>query len=258
MAAITATTSGIHVGQGHAQQVPNSVRVLEIVRPGMEDSESAKKTGKYRDRTSQRVPRQSDAIACPGRGAARNGVQRCTADPGPPQTGTVPGLQRTTSCCAAPGIRERGAFWRNEPNGHFGQTKPTLILAKRTERRFGETKPRIIWPSVVPAKAGTHDHRRWLWVPARAALGRDDDRLVRAKHQPAAVRNRARRNFIVSGLLFTMTFATQTCWVPGAYVSPHMSPTMWHHPSSSDVAPSVVIPVVIPCVTIRRHNVLCI
>jgi hypothetical protein len=82
--------------------------------------------------------------------------------------------------------------------------------------------------------------------------------LVRAKHQPAAVRNRARRNFIVSGLLFTMTFATQTCWVPGAYVSPHMSPTMWHHPSSSDVAPSVVIPVVIPCVTIRRHNVLCI
>src|SRR5260370_16675619 len=27
MAAITATTSGIHVGQGHAQQVPNSVGI---------------------------------------------------------------------------------------------------------------------------------------------------------------------------------------------------------------------------------------
>src|SRR5262245_11074450 len=32
--------------------------------------------------------------ACPGCGAARNEVERCTADPGPPRTGTVPGLQR--------------------------------------------------------------------------------------------------------------------------------------------------------------------
>ena len=41
----------------------------------------------------------------------------CIADPGPPRTRsvTVPGLQRTTSCCAVPGTRERGAFWRNEP-----------------------------------------------------------------------------------------------------------------------------------------------
>src|SRR5262249_729650 len=82
------------------------------------------------------------------------------------------------------------------------------ILAKRTKGRLGQTKRRIIWPSVVPAKAGTHDHRRWLWVPALAALGRDDDRLV---HQPEAVRNRDRGNFIVSGLLFTMKNATPTC-----------------------------------------------
>ena len=34
-------------------------------------------------------------------------------------------------------------------------------------------------------------------------------------------------------------------------VTPHMSPTMWHHPSSSQSF-------VIPCVTIRRHNMLCI
>ena len=26
--------------------------------------------------------------------------------------------------------------------------------------------------------AGTHDHSQWLWVPALAALGRDDDGLV--------------------------------------------------------------------------------
>src|SRR5436190_5676914 len=31
----------------------------------------------------------------------------CIADPGPPQTGTVPGLQRTAARCAAPGTRER-------------------------------------------------------------------------------------------------------------------------------------------------------
>jgi len=53
-------------------------------------------------------PAARAVLTCPGRGAARNEVERCTADPGPPQTGTVPGLQRTTSCCAAPGTRERG------------------------------------------------------------------------------------------------------------------------------------------------------
>jgi hypothetical protein len=46
-----------------------------------------------------KVTNASDAIACPGRGAARNEVERCTADPGPPQTGTVPGLQRIIALC---------------------------------------------------------------------------------------------------------------------------------------------------------------
>jgi hypothetical protein len=32
---------------------------------------------------------------------------------------------------------------------------------------------------VVPAKVGTHDRRRRLWVPALAALGRDDESLER-------------------------------------------------------------------------------
>src|SRR5262245_13374911 len=44
------------------------------------------------------------------------------------------------------------------------------ILAKRTQDHLAIR--------VVPAKAGTHDRRRWLWVPALAALGRDDDGLV--------------------------------------------------------------------------------
>src|SRR5262249_9797706 len=73
---------------------------------------------------------------------------------------------------------------------------------------YGEMGPQA---PVVPAKAGTHDHRRWLWVPALAALGLYDDRLVRAEHHPAGVRNDYRRNSIVSGLLFTMNGATATC-----------------------------------------------
>jgi hypothetical protein len=48
--------------------------------------------------------------------------------------------------------------------------------------------------------------RRWLWVPALAALGRDDDRLACAKHQLAAVRNDRRGSVIVSGLLFYNDF----------------------------------------------------
>jgi Autographiviridae endonuclease VII len=50
--------------------------------------------------TSRCVP---DAVQ---RGAL---AERCTADPGPPQTVTVPGLQRSTSRCAAPGTRERSS-----------------------------------------------------------------------------------------------------------------------------------------------------
>ena len=53
-----------------------------------------------------KAPNASDAIACPGCDAARNEVERCSADPGTPRTVTIPGLQRTTSCCAAPGTRE--------------------------------------------------------------------------------------------------------------------------------------------------------
>jgi hypothetical protein len=36
-----------------------------------------------------------------------SGSEWCIADPGPPQAGTVPGLQRTAVRCAAPGTRAR-------------------------------------------------------------------------------------------------------------------------------------------------------
>src|SRR5262249_13969328 len=59
---------------------------------------------------------------------------------------------------------------------------------------------------VVPAKAGTHDHRGWFWVPAlRPLCGRRPGRrsFLGTKHQPVAVGNGRRLGFPVSGLLFT-------------------------------------------------------
>src|SRR5262245_45756319 len=79
------------------------------------------------------------------------------------------------------------------------------ILAERSQRMLAR---------VVPAKAGTHNHGLWLWVPAlRPLRGRRPGRrsFGLREHQLAAVRNDRRGSVIVSGLLFTMTFATPTC-----------------------------------------------
>src|SRR5215831_7142850 len=79
------------------------VCVLEIVRPGMEESESAEKqenTGigpasACRDRLGTRL-----TLSCVPDAVQRvTKVERCTADPGPPRTGTVPGLQRIIALC---------------------------------------------------------------------------------------------------------------------------------------------------------------
>src|SRR5262249_32932391 len=57
-------------------------------------------------------------------------AKRCTADPGPPPTGTIPGLQRTTPCCAAPGTRLYSAE-------HFGlnagKDRPTATNSSQEE-----------------------------------------------------------------------------------------------------------------------------
>src|SRR5262249_22602467 len=93
--------------------------------------------------------------------------------------------------------------------------------------------------------AGTHDQRRWLWVPALAALGRDDDGLARAEHQPAAARNRDWGNFHCFQLILSMEIATPTCSASEAQITPICHPRcgtirLCHHPSSS-------------CGTIRRN-----
>jgi hypothetical protein len=128
---------------------------------------------------------------------------------------------------------ERRAFWRDEPKDHFA-------IRSSPRKRDPRSPPVVMGPGSPPAFAG---------------VGRDDDRLVQAGQQPAGVRNRAQRNFIVSGLLFTMTFATQTCRAaegPICYpkcvtpyvtrdVAPCVVTPMCHHPSSSHVSLSVVI-----------------
>ena len=79
--------------------------------------------------------------------------------------------------------RERRAFWRNEPNRRFSETNPTSpardVPARGTPRQQKRVYARL-WRAMRRGDpvAGTHDHSQWLWVPALAALGRDDDGLV--------------------------------------------------------------------------------
>ncbi len=102
--------------------------------------------------------------------------------------------------------RREPRFWRNEPNGRVGGTKPTYLSA------------------VVPAKAATHDHRLVVMGPGSTHRIREGSAgttiLVRANNQPAGVGNRQRRALPVSGLFFTGSPATSTCLlIARAYVS---------------------------------------
>src|SRR5580704_2635595 len=83
-------------------------------------------------------------------------------------------------------------------------TRASIFFAKRFLRRWMDcrVKPGNDARGVVPARgtprrsrrgdlvAGTHGHRRWLWVPALHPLSRASAgttmALDRAKHQPAA------------------------------------------------------------------------
>ena len=78
---------------------------------------------------------------------------------------------------------ESRAFWRNEPN----------------EPYLGR-----------PRESGTHNHGLWLWVPALAALGRDDD-FHKNGEPTCGCGNRSLVRLACSGLLFTGNAATPTC-----------------------------------------------
>jgi hypothetical protein len=138
--------------------------VLEIVRPGMEESESAEK---------QENTGIGPASACRGESAFTRVFHALWME-----------VVARSSCA--------------------GLTRASIFFAKRFLRRWMDcrVKPGNDSEGVVPAKAGTHNHRRWVMGPgsplAVARVGRDDSRFS-LEHQPAAVRNDRRRNLIVSG-----------------------------------------------------------
>jgi hypothetical protein len=64
-------------------------------------------------------------------------------------------------------------FGQTNPIAHFGQTNPTIISAKRSQASFASS----------PRKRGPMITSRCSWVPALAALSRDDNR-VRSREEP--------------------------------------------------------------------------
>src|SRR6516162_4650866 len=129
------------------------VCVLEIVRPGMEDSESAKK---------QENTGIGPASACRGESAAGRRRAVCMVNfaahdvrPHPEERGCRDVSQTRTR------VRSRRAAMllsmRARGRARFGETKPTVILAKRTQRRaFGHlSSPRKRGPMITVGGYGS-------------------------------------------------------------------------------------------------------
>src|SRR6516162_5178494 len=64
-------------------------------RPGTRSSWLRSWPFRYARRRSESTSAYALTLACPGCGAARAAAKRCAADPGPPRSVTIPGLQRT-------------------------------------------------------------------------------------------------------------------------------------------------------------------
>src|SRR5215471_11541522 len=124
------------------------VCVLEIVRPGMEDFESAEK-----QENTGIGPASARRVMCAGRSASKTRVNA---------------LMTRASILFAKRILRR---WMDCIATRACPSCAVLCAASRASPTCG-VKPGNDSEGVVPAKAGTHDHRRWLWVPALAALGR--------------------------------------------------------------------------------------
>jgi hypothetical protein len=141
----------------------------------------------------------------------------------------------------APALASRCDAPQHEGEGgaaHFGETKPTGMLPIGVVPARGTRDSKSAFTRVCDALCVAGTPLRGPMITASGNGSRLSLRsagttiaLVQAKHQPAAVRNDGRGNFIVLGLLFTMTFATQTCRAAGTHVTPHISPPMCHHAS---------------------------
>jgi hypothetical protein len=144
--------------------------LFEIVRPGMEDSESAEKQ-------------------------ENTGIGPASAPNRAMSTEVV-----TSSSCA--GLTRSSIFFAGSlyEERWIAGSSPAMTARVSSPRRRG--------PMITAGGYGSRLSPRFReGGPGRHRLGR-------AKHQPAAVRNDRGRSFIVSGLLFTMTFATPTCLSP--------------------------------------------
>jgi hypothetical protein len=158
-------------------------------------------------RLARRLTRR--VMACPT--GVSHAPERLSALRPPQNPRSVSAAHHSPSARAAlrPGYERRPAFALVPPMSvaaHFGQTNPTAILAKRTQRVSLRSSPR--------KEAGTQDHGPVIMdpgsPPACAGVGRDDDR-VGVTDQPLAVGNERRLGLPVSGLFFTGNPATSTC-----------------------------------------------
>ncbi len=126
---------------------------------------------------------------------------------------------------------ERCAFWPNEATRRTPREEPTCTCGRQwsvacgllftmkipTETCGRSRAPRILakrtqgLSPVVPAQAGTHDHRPVFMGPDSRYARPGRRSLGGVKHQPAAAENDNRRRASVSRLFFTGDHATATC-----------------------------------------------
>jgi hypothetical protein len=165
---------GVRVGRGECV-------LFEIVRPGMEDpnlqknrkiqgsDQPARAAAKARSRRS--APRRG-SVCCwmttPSEGAA-SAVAVIVPSPLAGEGGSMLPRARMGEGCL---------FESNPPHPFEFVGTPLCPLPQgaraleASAAHFGETNPRTISPSGRPRESGTHDHRRWLWVPALRPLSR--------------------------------------------------------------------------------------
>jgi hypothetical protein len=138
----------------------------------------------------------------------RCSAKRCTADPGPPRTGTIHASRVYPTCAHwAPisgkpeiGVCRKTGKYRDRPTSAalaaagercaFCQTNPTAILAKRTQGPSPRGAPRDARVAGTPLR-GPHDHRPVFMGPGSryAPPGRHVDRSTYGcrKRRPAKV-----------------------------------------------------------------------
>ena len=180
------------------------VCVLEIVRPGMEDSESAEKQENTGIGPASALNRAMStevvsSSSCAGRSASKTRVNA---------------LMTRASIFFAKCFYEEG--W-------IAGSSPAMTAEVSSPRKRGPKSPPVVMGPGSPL--------------AVARVGRDDSRFS-LEHQPAAVRNGRRRNFHCFRLILTMEIATPTCSASEAHITPICHPRcgtirLCHHPSSS-------------------------